>query len=106
MLLVGIAFCMRVSLSIYDCFIPTSQMQTQAWRYFVVYFVDVAFMLIYTTAIFRVIGGWKLLSDLEMQDESSAEVQFKETISKLNRNAFVCLIAYALFDAQIVILDN
>jgi hypothetical protein len=70
----------------------------------VVYFVDVAFMLIYTTAIFRVIGGWKLLSDLEMQDESSPEVQFKETISKLNRNAFVSLIAYALFDGQIVIL--
>jgi hypothetical protein len=80
MLLVGIAFCVRVSLSIYDCFIPTSQMQTQNWRYFVVYFVDVAFMLIYTTAIFRVIGGWKLLSDLEVQDESSPEVQFKETI--------------------------
>ena len=68
MLLVGVAFLVRVSLSIYDCFIPTSQMQTQLWRYFVVYYVDVAFMLIYTTAIFRVVGGWKLLSDLELQD--------------------------------------
>ena len=74
MVLVGIAFCMRVSLSVYDCFIPTSQIQTQSWRYLVVYYVDFAFMLIYSTAIFRVIGGWKLLCDLEMQDEQSAEV--------------------------------
>jgi hypothetical protein len=77
MLLVGIAFLVRVSLSVYDVYIPTSQIETQYWRYLVVYYVDVAFMLIYSTAIFRVIGGWKLLSDLEMQNEQSAEVYFK-----------------------------
>ena len=32
----------------------------------VLYYVDVAYMLIYTTAIFRVVGGWTLLREVEL----------------------------------------
>ena len=33
------------------------------------YYVDVAFMLIYTTAIFRVVGGWTLLREVELYNK-------------------------------------
>ena len=77
MLLIMIAFSLRAFLSFYDCFMSFETIVGQQWRFYVIYYIDVVFMMIYLTAIFRVIGSLSLIKEIKNQKQTSIKEMFQ-----------------------------
>lgn len=108
--MIALAFVARAGLSIYNCLISYEQQQSQIWRFYVIYYIDVAFMTIYLTAIFRVVGTWTLFQEIKIQSNPSLLEIFSEgrtefvrkRVSRLNNWSMASLAAYMLLDAQYI----
>ena len=84
MVMIAVAFTARASLSLYDCFISYQLLESQKWRFYITYYVDVVFMMIYLTAIFRVVGSWTIFEEIQTQVKPSLQQIFSD-----GRNDFI-----------------
>lgn len=62
--LVTLALLVRFLLAVYDCWLTTAEINSQYWRYYLLFYIDIAQMMVYLTLIFRVVGSWTLFSQI------------------------------------------